>query len=127
MHYLCFKPHKLINPELAREVLQIHHNLLVTREQSRVSVRVVFGNKRVVREAHGVSGEVCAEGVVGAGVDHGPSRVESNLVGFDIRGVDPESANLVALLEDHHSVALAAELLSSYEAYGAGVNDCNVA
>ena len=99
----------------------------MTREQSRVSVRVVFGNERVVREAHGVSGEVCAEGVVDAGVDRGPSRVESNLVGFDIRGVDPESANLVASLEDHHAVALTAELSSSYEACGAGADYCNVA
>ena len=72
-HYLRFKPHKLINPELAREVLQIYQNLSVTREPSRVSVRVVFGDEWVVPEAHGLSGDVGAEGVVEARVDHGPS------------------------------------------------------
>ena len=65
--------------------------------------------------------------MVDAGVDHGPSRVESNLVEFDIRGVDLESTNLVTLLEDHHAVALAKELSSSYETCSASADDCNVA
>ena len=113
-HYLRFEPHQLINPELAREVLQIPQNLLVTRVPSRVSVRVIFGDERVAREAHALSGEVGAEGLIEAGVDLGPGRVESNRVGFDFRGVNPGAANLVASFEYNHAVALAAELYGSY-------------
>ena len=45
----------------------------MTREPSWVSVRVVFGDEWVVPEAHGLSRDVGAEGVVEARVDHGPS------------------------------------------------------
>ena len=113
-HYLRFEPHQLINPELSREVLQIQQNFSVTRVPSRVSVRVVFGDERVAREAHALSGEVGAEGLVEAGVDLGPGRVESNRVGFDFRSVNPGAANLVASFENNHAVALAAELYGSY-------------
>ena len=95
----------------------------MTRVPSRVSVRLVFCKERVVHEAHGLSGEVGAEGMVEAGVDRGPSQFG---IGVDLRSVDPGATNLIASLEDNHGVALAAELTSSDKAGGSGANHCHV-
>ena len=98
----------------------------MTREPFRVSVRVVFGEERVVAEAHALSGEVGAEGTVEAGVDRVPFRVKPHRVGLGLRIVDPGATNLITTLEDHDAVALAAELSGSYEARGAGADHSHV-
>lgn len=87
----------------------------------------VGGNEGVIKESHALSGEIGAEGVVEARVDHLAGRVEAYRVGFGVGGVDPRAAHSGPALEDDDAVPLASKLAGGGEAGGACTDDGHVA
>lgn len=121
------KPHQFIDFKTSCEILQIHQNLSVTREPSRIPPFLFPLLEWVISETHALPRQIGSERIVEARVDNAPLRVQTYRIWFHLRSVHPRASYFVSSLENYHPVPLASELARRHKTGGAGTDHCHVA